>query len=616
MKKNKIYYLLIALLFTSILNSQPYYYSSNRELIDSTSNYISDIYRVNMNNPIEIETILTGLDGVVRFKVDENGNWMAFVENEQLTIMSINNHNDKNIIANNSGSVIKLSFAQAINKLIAVYNDNSNGLFNMNLVDLVTLTISDSIPYDICWECFIDEAVILSKSGDIMYMMKTDTLLQKGYIASYSLSSKQIIATKYIGEIATSGSDEFLFNFRRNGLSVIESLFLSPNPTSYFRIYYLDKDSLSIPILRDDSQTWADGYVANDGKYLLLFATLLTTDSLNLKPTGKIDIYDMTDGTLKKTVQLPPNGEVVCFENYPNNVYYAIDIDLPARQIYNLKMDSILNVLDLASLSPATKVVNSPPFTLTVNGHGFDTLSTVYFNGGAKTTTYISDSVLTASISTADISVVGNYTVWVMDEWGTSDTLMFAVTPQPADLSSLSPAIALTYDPLYELEYFTITVNGSNFNSSSVIYFGGYARTTTFVSSTVLTFQGRSYDVGVNAHTIPLWVSNGGAISDTLTFSVQTNNALIEPVFSCIVENGREEFTAHLGYINSNSAAVFIPIGSKNQFWPSPQDRGQPKIFLPGSNLESFTIDFDGSEISWQFATSEATFSGKSDQCE
>lgn len=616
MKKNKIYYLLVALLFTSLLNSQPYYYSSNSESIDSSATYVSDIFRINMNDPTDIENIITGLEGVVSPNVDEYENWIAFVENEQLTIMSINNHSHKNIIANNSWSIIKFSYAQAINKLIAIYNDNSNGLFNMDLVDPVTLTISDSIPYDVCWECFLEENINLSNVGGILYFMKTDTILHKGFVASYSLSSKQIIATKYIEEIATSGSDEFLFNFRRNGLSVIESLFLSPNPTSNFKIYFMDKDSLSIPILRDDSQTWADGYVANNGKYLLLFATLLTPDSADLNPTGKIDIYDMNDGTLKKTVQLPPNGEVLCFENFPNNVYYAIDIEEPSRQIYTLKMDSLFNVLDLTSLSPATKVVNSPPFTLTVNGHGFDTLSTVYFDGGAKTTTFVNDSVLTASISTSDISVVGNYPVWITDEWGISDTLMFAVTPVPADLIELSPAIAITYDPFFWLEYFTVTVIGNNFDTTSVIYFNGNAKTTTFVSNSILTFQARSYDVGVNAHTVPLWVTNGGAMSDTLTFYVQTSlSNLIYPVFSCVEDRG-ETFKARLGYNNTNNVSVFVPIGTKNQFLSSGQDKGQPKIFMPGDHTDSFIIDFDGDETVWQLMGSEVQFSKKSDPCE
>lgn len=321
------------------INAQPYHYLSNSELIDSTSAYVSDIYRINMNNPTDIEYIITGLDGIVYPKVDENENWIAIEENEKLTIISINNLNHKNIIANNSGNINKFSYARAVNKLIAVYDNNSPDLFNMVLVDPITLTITDTIPYDLRWECWTDDDIILSKSGEIMYMMKTDTVLRKGYIGSYSFSSKQIIAEKYIDEIASSGADEFLFNFRRNGLSVIESLFLSPIPKSYFRIYHLDKDSLSIPIIRDDSQTWADGYVANDGKYLLLLATLLSPDSLDLKPTGKIDIYDMTNGELKKTIQLPPDGEIICFENYPNDVWYVKNIEQPKREIYKISFD-------------------------------------------------------------------------------------------------------------------------------------------------------------------------------------------------------------------------------------------------------------------------------------
>ena len=433
MFKRKYFIILFSILVSSILKAQPYYYTAKYELVDSAfENYTSDIYRINMSNPAVVETLLTNVEDLVFPKSDEYGNWLAYEEPFRLlTIMNLNNPNLKNVISQYSELTKKLSYSQAANKLVVLYLGNYPDPYKLVLVDPATLTITDTVPNDICWECRTAQDIVFSKSGDIMYLLKTDTVQQKGYIASYSLSSKQIIASQYISEISESGADEFYFNYRRNGLSVIESLFLSPTPTSYYRIYFMDKDSLSIPIIRDDSQTWADGYVANEGKYLLLFNMVLNPDSIGQRATGRIEIYDMADGQIKKTIELPSDGEVMCFENYPNNVYYAIDIEEPTRQIYELKMDSIFNVLALTSLNPSSEIVNSLSFTLRVNGHGFDSLSTVFFNDTAKTTIYVSDSVLTAELSTSDISVVGYYPVWVTDEWSISDTLSFTVTQKP-----------------------------------------------------------------------------------------------------------------------------------------------------------------------------------------
>jgi len=571
------------------------------------------IYRINLNNPAIVDTLVTNVYELASVFIDETGNWLAYEDNFHLTIMSIDNPNNSNVIADHSEGIIKFSYINTIDKLIVRYDSEFQNREKMIIIDPVTMEISDTIPSNVCSEILIDSDINFSKAGDLMYISSGDSILQKPTFISYSIPSKQIISIKYLEDLSLPGSEKDYFYNRQRDFAVIESYYSMNDPYNYYRIYFFHNDSLSIPI---GYLNPADAYISNNGKNLVLLEAFIGNDSTLSKPTGKIDIYDMTDGVLKKTLQLPPYGRVIYFENYPNNIYYVKDIELPTRQIYTLKMDSIFNVLDLTSMSPSSKIVNSPPFTLTVNGHGFDTLSTVYFNDTVMTTTYVNDSVLTASISTSDISVIGNYPVWVTDEWGTSDTLMFAVTPQPATLTTLSPAIAITYDPFFGLEYFTVTVSGNNFDTTSVIYFNGNAKTTTFVSNSILTFQARSYDVGLNAHTTPIWVSNSGAISDTLIFYVQTSlSNPIYAVFSCVEDRG-ETFRARLGYNNTNNVSVFIPISTKNQFLSSGQDKGQPKLFMPGDHTDSFIIDFDGDETFWQLIGSEVQFSKKSDPCE
>ena len=343
MKKNNIYFILFyALLFNTTINSQPYYYTAKHELVDSAfENYTTDIYRINMGNPAVVESLMTNIKYRSGVETDEYGNWLAYTEPFYLlTIMNLNDPSEKNVVSEDCLGLAELSYAKAVNKLVILYYDQYI-YYQMIIVDPLTLTIVDSIPYDIRWEIWTNEDFILSKTGDIMYLMKTDTIAEKRYIASYSLLSNQIVKTKYLSEIYYPGRDYYYFNYRRNGLSVMESLFLLPTPTSYYQIYFLDKDSLSIPIIHNNSESWAEGYVASEGNYLLLFNSQLNPDSSDQTYTGKIEIYDMTMGELKKTIKLPPGGEVMCFENYPNNVYYVIDIEEPTRQIYMINMDLI-----------------------------------------------------------------------------------------------------------------------------------------------------------------------------------------------------------------------------------------------------------------------------------
>lgn len=98
----------------------------------------------------------------------------------------------------------------------------------------------------------------------------------------------------------------------------------------------------------------------------------------------------------------------------------------------------------IVSLSPASAVAGSGAFILTVNGSGFDSGSSIEWNGSAKTTTFVSSSQLTASIAAADISTAGTANVSVVNPapgGGTSAVSSFQVSaPTPTVTIMASPA--------------------------------------------------------------------------------------------------------------------------------------------------------------------------------
>ena len=177
MFKRKYFIILFSILVSSILKAQPYYYTAKYELVDSAfKNYTSDIYRINMSNPAVVETLLTNVEDLVFPKSDEYGNWLAYEEPFRLlTIMNLNNPNLKNVISQYSELTKKLSYSQAANKLVVLYLGNYPDPYKLVLVDPATLTITDTVPNDICWECRTAQDIVFSKTGDIMYLMKTDT---------------------------------------------------------------------------------------------------------------------------------------------------------------------------------------------------------------------------------------------------------------------------------------------------------------------------------------------------------------------------------------------------------------------------------------------------------
>ena len=132
----------------------------------------------------------------------------------------------------------------------------------------------------------------------------------------------------------------------------------------------------------------------------------------------------------------------------------------------------------LTSLSPNSATAGGPAFTLTVNGSNFVSGSVVRWNGANRTTTFVSATQLTAAITAADIAAAGSASVTVQNPGGTvSNALTFTITGSlTPTLTSLSPSSAAAGGAA-----FTLTVNGSNFVSGSVVRWNGANRTTTFV---------------------------------------------------------------------------------------------------------------------------------------
>jgi hypothetical protein len=84
----------------------------------------------------------------------------------------------------------------------------------------------------------------------------------------------------------------------------------------------------------------------------------------------------------------------------------------------------------LGSISPSSAQAGSPGFTLTVNGSGFVSGSTVRWNGSTRTTAFVSASQLTATIPASDVASAGNATVRVASPNGAlTNGITFKVNP-------------------------------------------------------------------------------------------------------------------------------------------------------------------------------------------
>ena len=123
----------------------------------------------------------------------------------------------------------------------------------------------------------------------------------------------------------------------------------------------------------------------------------------------------------------------------------------------------------IISLSPTSVTAGTASQTLTINGTGFVSSSTVTYNGVAHTATFVSPTRLTISLSVSDQATAGTYAVVVTNPspgGGASNSVSFTVNPAPT-ITSVTASCSTVSVPTGQTSQCTATVTGTgNFNST------------------------------------------------------------------------------------------------------------------------------------------------------
>ncbi len=172
------------------------------------------------------------------------------------------------------------------------------------------------------------------------------------------------------------------------------------------------------------------------------------------------------------------------------------------------------NVPTISSLSPNTATAGGGTFTVTVNGTNFVSGATVQWGNTALTTTYGSATQLTAAVPASLIATAGTANVTVTEPAGTSSPATFAITALAPTITTISPASTAPGGAL-----FTLTVNGTNFDSSAIVEWGNTALTTSFVNTTQLTAQVPASLIAT-AGSVDVTVMDTGGTSGAATFTI------------------------------------------------------------------------------------------------
>lgn len=125
---------------------------------------------------------------------------------------------------------------------------------------------------------------------------------------------------------------------------------------------------------------------------------------------------------------------------------------------------------------------------LVISGSNFVQTSAARINGSSRSTTFVNGTTLRMTLSTQDLAVATTLNITVFNPspgGGVSNQFGFEVTDPIVSVSSSPPSISEIKPKLVAVNapVFTLTVNGSNFRTSSVVQFNNRTRATDFVSS-------------------------------------------------------------------------------------------------------------------------------------
>lgn len=208
------------------------------------------------------------------------------------------------------------------------------------------------------------------------------------------------------------------------------------------------------------------------------------------------------------------------------------------------------------SLTPASVTAGEAAFTLTVDGTGFISASSVVFNGQALTTTFVSAQRVTASVPAEAVGIAGTRPVTVVNPapgGGTSNAITFTVNNPVPTTTPITPA-AVTAGAADA----TVTVTGTNFVGMSVVQLDGTDLATVIVSGTQLQATipaARQASAGIVSLTV-VNPAPGGGTSNAQSVTVNNPNPTLATLSPATIVVGSAGVTLTLTGTNFVSTST------------------------------------------------------------
>lgn len=140
--------------------------------------------------------------------------------------------------------------------------------------------------------------------------------------------------------------------FERNAIALIEAYPPYSHSRSLCFIIYSFENNTAQTLITNIGE--CEAYFNGNGEFIIIGSEFdyNNIDSVNYLE-GTFRIYNSSTGQLVKTLSLPPNGRIYTFDNYPNDIYYVLNLETQP-DVYNLTKLELHNITPSVAITSLT----------------------------------------------------------------------------------------------------------------------------------------------------------------------------------------------------------------------------------------------------------------------
>ncbi|MCD6115879.1 hypothetical protein J7K93_02595 [bacterium] len=339
--------LLINLILSNILYAQPYKYYFSGEW-----NHRS-ISRINLQTGV-MEVVIPDCYIGLQLFVTPDQQKIIYTDRSQIYAFDIHDLSNKIVIMSKTraDAILQIIDSPKTNRLFLVFGDVDQTPYMTIMFDRETFAHLDSL-----YGIYFYSEPFLSEDEKKIYRLIPD---KEGIFFKVFNTSGEIVEEKMRhGDLGPFIDYNTYLNDCRLGQALVS--FEYPNAPDFINQYYVVCDPEANISNKSIPFPWrSEAYLSPDAQNVIIEEVQFIKDDDPNTPgeyrPGNVFVFDAETGVLKQRLKLPPEGEILLFDNFPDQMFYyqqaapqsTISIDVTLEQLDTELIDMLINDVNTA----------------------------------------------------------------------------------------------------------------------------------------------------------------------------------------------------------------------------------------------------------------------------